>query len=293
MRILASLLILAVPMSVACTHSAKKDADKNTTGSFELKDTGSPHPSSFNLDSAISAIPDESTVDITHASPGGKFIAVYEETQVRSPERGVVGNLKIYDISENILLFDKSIVHTSRDNKEIDLEPASDKVQSDLHALAEKRIKELGLLKLDSNPLFAQKTVELIKRYDGYYTNEGSHRRDSIFWNDRTYEFEVGDSKAPVTMSNSCRALNNPDNKLSINGKVVFGEGRQPASADCPSTLGLHMIYSVRGKLVFILKNLSTKVSMHEQRGYTVPVWDMSKINAPTNAAAMAEADKQ
>lgn len=287
MKFTTSMVLALVPFFFACTHATKQQTDSKT-GSFELEEKKP--SSSFSLDS-VSAIPDESTIDLTHVSPGGKFIAVYEETQVRSPERGVVGNLKIYDISENVLLFDKSIVHASKDNKEIDFESASDKAQSDLFTLAEKRIKELGLLRLANNPRFSEANVELIKRYDGYYTNEGSHRRDSIFWNDRTYNFEVGDSKAPVTMSKQCMQLNNPDNKLSINGKVVFQDTRQPASTECPSTLGLHMIYSIRGHLVFILKNLSTKVSMHEQRSYTVPVWDMGKVNS--NAAAVAEADKQ
>lgn len=283
MKTLASLLIL-IPMGVACSHSAKQtDGTINTSSSLELKED-----SKAATGYGLSAVPDESVADISHVAPGGKVIAVYEETQVRSPERGVIGNLKIYDISENVLLFDKSIVHTSKPSKEIDLESASEKVKNDLYALADKRFKEFGLLKLDSNPLFSQKNVELIKRYDGYYTNEGSHRRDSIYWNDRTYEFEVGDSKAPVVMSAACRQINNPDNKLSINGKVIHDESRHIASKDCPSTLGLHMIYSIRGRLVFILKNLSAKVAAHEQRSYMIPVWDMSKVNR-TPAAAPSE----
>lgn len=289
MKQLASLL-LVFPLSVACTHAAKKaDGGIHTASSLELKDETS-HSGSFNLGTSLSTVPDESTVDITHVAPGGKIIAIYEEIQVRSPERGVIGNLKIYDISENVVLFDKSVVHTSKASKDIDLESASDKAKNDLYTLADKRFKDFGLLKLDSNPLFSQKNVELIKRYDGYYTNEGSHRRDSIYWNDRTYEFEVGDSKAPVTMSAACRQLNNPDSKLSINGKVVFNDSRQPSSTECPSTLGLHMVYSIRGHLVFILKNLSSKVASHEQRSYMIPVWDMSKVNrTPAQAPATAE----
>lgn len=279
-------LMTFVPLFLACSHTPKMD-DLAKTGSLELEDSRNGN-SGFNLGTSLSSVPDESTVDLTHASPGGKFIGVYEEIQVRAPERGLVGNFKIYDISENVVLFDKSIVNTSK-TKEVELGSASEKVQSDLFVLAEKRIKEFGLLKLSSNPRFAEANVELIKRYDGYYTNEGSHRRDSIFWNNRTYEFEVGNTKAPITMSAQCRQINNPDNKLSINGKTVFEDNRQPSSAECPSTLGLHMIYSVRGHLVFILKNLSNKVSTHEQRSYTIPVWDMSKIHgAPTATAATA-----
>lgn len=284
MKKLAAILMV-IPMSVACTHSTKKvDSPINTARSLELKEDAQNTTGSYGL----SPVADESTVDISHVAPGGKVIAIYEETQVRSPERGVIGNLKIYDISENVVLFDKSIVHTSKPSKDIEIESASEKVKNDLYTLADKRFKEFGLLKLDSNPLFSQKNVELIKRYDGYYSNEGSHRRDSIFWNERTYEFEIGNSKSPVTMSKSCQQLNNPDNKLSINGKVVFEDSRQPSSLECPSTLGLHMIYSVRGHLVFLLKNLSTKVATHEQRSYMIPVWDMSKINR-TPAAAPAE----
>lgn len=287
-------LLLVLPLSVACTHSAKRANEPiNTSNSLELKDDRR-DPNSLSLEGTLSMVPDEATVDISHVAPGGKVIAVYEETQVRSPERGVIGNLKIYDISENVVLFDKSVVHTSKPSKEIDLESASDKAKNDLFALADKRFKEFGMLRLDSNPLFTQKNVELIKRYDGYYTNEGSHRRDSIYWNDRTYQFEIGNPKSPVTMSKACRQINNPDNKLAINGKVVFEDSRQPSSDECPSTLGLHMIYSVRGHLVFLLKNLSSKVATHEQRSYMIPVWDMSKVNrtpaaTPTEPAPVTE----
>lgn len=271
-------ILTTLPLFLACSHSPKSQSSSLPKNSLELAETTKSF-SSLNLETALSAVPDEASVDITHVSPGGKTIGVYEEIQVRSPERGIVGNFKIYDISENILLFDKSIVHTFKNDKEIHLESLSEKVQNDLFTLAEKRIKDLYLLQLSSNPRFAEKNIELIKRYDGYYTNEGSHRRDSIFWNNRTYSFEIGDSKAPVTMSKQCLQINNPDNKLSINGKVMFHDDRQPSSVECPSTLGLHMIYSVRGRLVFILKNLSNAVSMHEQRSYTIPVWDMDKID--------------
>lgn len=273
-------VLCSLPLFIACSHSGQSASLKTPTSSYELPETAKSF-SSLNLETAISDVPDEASVDITHVSPGGKTIGVYEEIQVRAPERGIVGNFKIYDISENTLLFDKSIVHTFKNNKEIQLESLSEKVQTDLFTLAEKRIKDLYLLRLANNPRFAEKNIELIKRYDGYYTNEGSHRRDSIFWNNRTYSFEIGDSRAPVTMSKQCLKINNPDNKLSINGKVVYNDDRQPSSVECPSTLGLHMIYSVRGHLVFILKNLSTNVSMHEQRSYTIPVWDMSTIDAP------------
>ncbi len=277
---LITTLFAAIPFLFACTHTAKPAAENTKANSYELPETASSF-SSLNLETALSVVPDESTVDITHVSPGGKTIGVYEEIQVRSPERGIVGNFKIYDISENVVLFDKSIVHTFKKDKELHLESISEKVQTDLFTLAEKRIKDLYLLHIASNPRFAEKNIELIKKYDGYYTNEGSHRRDSIFWNNRTYSFEVGNSKAPVTMSKQCLQINNPDNKLSINGNVVFEDNRQPSSVECPSTLGLHLIYSVRGHLVFILKNLSTKVSMHEPRSYTIPVWDMGKIDKP------------
>jgi hypothetical protein len=260
----------------ACTHGEKKKDNYTKASSFELKqeDKGQ----SYSLSGALSPVPDEASVELTHVAPGGKFIGIYEETQVRSPNRGVVGTFKIYDISENIVLFDKSVVHVSKAD-DIDFESASVKAQKDLETLAEKRIKETGLLKLESNPRFTEANVELIKKYDGYYSTDGSSRRDSIFWNDRTYEFEIGNPKTPVmNTSANCKNYNNPDYQLTINGKTVFNDGRQPSAASCPSTLALHQIYSIRGHLLFILKNQSSTVSMHEQKSYTIPVWDMSKI---------------
>lgn len=229
-------VIIGVSM-FACAHGEKSGDNSSYSkkeDSFELKpvDKGP----SYSLSGTLSTVPDESSADLAYVAPGGKYIGVYEETQLRSPQRGVIATLKIYDISENILLFDKSVVHYSKDD-DLDFTSASDKAKNDLETLADKRIKELGLLRLASNPRFAEKNVELIKKYDDYYSSEGSSRHDSIFWNDGTYEFTIGNPKAPIVGTTEiCKNTNNPDYQITINGKTISDDGRHPSSTTCPST---------------------------------------------------------
>lgn len=247
--ILAALLLTAV----GCQHGPQQKPTPSP------KETVAPQASSFS--GYRNPAQDNSLVNITHASPGGLFIGFFEEV-TQDGSGFPVASFRIIDMKKNEYVFDKTMVNQDIETPGQNEVKAAMKLRRDLLILASDKIKELGLLDLSKNPLFAEKYVMLIKKYiqDQEYGQETFGTKDEILFDDKTYAVELKTVNATrenfVNQQNFsfCQQFTPKMYTVVVNGQEIHKDTTIPASRYCPFSYGLHMAYNINGRLLLFVR---------------------------------------